>query len=73
MKINKRSKVCMRYLYTQVKYKSITVYTKAKEGGGAYIIASKKRFSLNMFLRNKQNKLRQTKKDEIKVIQIIQL
>ena len=39
--ITKRSKVYVPYLYTRIKYKSITVYIKTKKGGGAYIILSK--------------------------------
>ena len=39
--IIKRSKVYVTYLYTQIKYKSITVYIKNKKCGGAYIIVSK--------------------------------
>ena len=51
----------------QTKYKSKTVYIQSKIGEDGYIIVSKKElFTLNMFPKNKQNQLRQTKKDEIK-------
>ena len=55
------------YLYMQIKYKSITVYIKNKIREDGYIIVSKKElFSFIMFPNNKQNQLRQMKKDEIK-------
>ena len=40
----------------QIKYKSITVFIKSK----------KELLTLNMFPKNKQNKLRQTNKNDIK-------
>ena len=39
--ITKTSTGYAPYLYTQIKYKSITVYIKNKKGGSAYIIVSK--------------------------------
>ena len=59
----KRSKVYVPYLYLPLKYKSIHVCIKIKEGWGAYIIISK---GTVHFPKNKQNKLRQMKKDEMK-------
>ena len=56
--ITKRRKGYVPRLYTRIKYKSITVYIKSKQG--------KELFTLNMFPKNKQNKLRQTKKNDIK-------
>ena len=65
--ITKRSKLYVPYLYTRRKDKSIPVYIKKKKGGGAYIIVSKRTLPFkHMFPKNKQNKLRQTKKDQIK-------
>ena len=40
--ISKRSKACLHYLYSWIKYKCITVYIKNKKGGGAYIIVTKR-------------------------------
>ena len=54
------------YLYMQIKYKSITVYIKNKREDGYIIVSEKELFSLSMFPSNKQNQLRQMKKDEIK-------
>ena len=54
------------YLYMQIKYKSITVYIKNKRDDGYIIVSEKELFSLSMFPSNKQNQLRQMKKDEIK-------
>ena len=39
--ITKRSKGYVPYLYTQIKYKRLTVHIKNKKGGSAYIIVSK--------------------------------
>ena len=65
--VTKRSKLYVPYLYTRRKDKSIPVYIKNKKGGVAYIIVSKRTLHFkHMFPKNKQNKLRQTKKDEIK-------
>ena len=47
------------HLHTRINYKSITVHNKSK--GGDLIIVSKRSFHFN-----KQNKLRQTKNNEIK-------
>ena len=62
--VSKRSKAYVRCLYTQIKYKGITGHVRNKKWRGAYII--KELFVLHVFLKNKQNKLRQTRKDEIK-------
>ena len=61
-----RSKVRVTYLYTRIKYKSITVYIKTKKRRGAYIVLSKRALHFTIFPKNKQSKLRQTKKYEIK-------
>ena len=50
----------------QIKYKNITVYIKNKKGQVLKSSYQKQLFTVNMFPKNKQNKLRQTKKDEIK-------
>lgn len=57
--IPKRSKVYVPQYYVQIKYKIITF----KEG---VLITEYQNF--NYDLKNKQNKLRQTKKDKIKVM-----
>ena len=49
-----------------MKYKSITVYNKKRQGEVLKSWYQKELFTLNMFTNNKQNKLRLTKKDEIK-------
>ena len=62
--VSKRTKVYVRCLYTQIKYKGITGHIRNKKWKGTSII--KKLFVVNMFPKNKQNKLMQTRKDEIK-------
>ena len=49
-------------------YKSITVYINNKKVGDAYTITEyqRKHFILNKFSKNKQEKLRHAKKNEIK-------
>ena len=56
----------MLYLYTQIKYKSVTVYIENKIGEVRKSWFQKELFTLNMFPKNKQSKLRQMKKDEVK-------
>ena len=56
----------MLYLYTQIKYKSVTVYIENKIGEVLKSWFQKELFTLNMFPKNKQSKLRQMKKDEVK-------
>ena len=56
----------MLYLYTQIKYKSVTVYIENKTGEVLKSWFQKELFTLNMFPKNKQSKLRQMKKDEVK-------
>ena len=58
--ITKRSKDYVPYLYTQVKYKSMTNYLKTKQGQGVLKLwYQKELFTLNMFSKNKQNKEKQ--------------
>lgn len=47
-------------------YKSITVYVNNKTGEVIKSQYEKELFTLNMLPKNKQNKLRQTKKNQIK-------
>ena len=42
--ITKILKVYIPYLYTQMKYESVTLYIKNKNRGGIYIIVSKGTF-----------------------------
>ena len=56
----------MLYLYTQIKYKSVTVYIENKIGEVLKSWFQKELFTINMFPKNKQSKLRQMKKDEVK-------
>ena len=53
-------------IFISIKYKSVTVYIKNKKRVGAYIIISLRTLHLNVFPKNKQNKLRFVKKDKVK-------
>ena len=59
------SNVYVPYLYMWIKFKCMHVYIKSKKGWGAYIKVSKT-LLFKYVSNNKQNKLRQMKKDEIK-------
>ena len=64
--INKISKGYVWYLYTQIKYKSITVYFNNKTAGDDQITVSKETLHFKYALKNKQNRLRQMKKITVK-------
>ena len=65
--ITKGSKGYVPCLYMQIKYKSITVCIKNKTRGGDLKHSKEKVLhTLNMFPTIKQNKLKQTRKNDIK-------
>ena len=62
--IAKRSKVHISYLYTQIRYKSLTVSFKNGKGEVLTSQYQKELFTLNMFSKDKQSKTNQERWDK---------
>ena len=66
--ITKRSEVYASYLFIGIQFKCELFILKTKKGEVLTSYFQKEISTLNMFSKNKQNKLRQTKNNEIKKV-----